>query len=153
MTWNMQRSGPEDGRHSTPAAADVRPRPWLRVFSALAIGGLMIGLMLGRLTGPTPGEPHLLAVQAQDGVLLLRFDQNARVEAGQIEGALALRVRAAGAAAEGQMRLDGQPLRWRVESREGELWITLLSTRHLGGIWDSEEKDGDWLLRVHPQLR
>lgn len=113
----------------------------------------MIGLMLGRLTGPTPGEPHLLAVQAQDGVLLLRFDQNARVEAGQIEGALALRVRAAGAAAEGQMRLDGQPLRWRVETREGELWITLLSTRHLGGSWDSEEKDGDWVLRVHPQLR
>jgi len=131
----------------------VRPRPWLRVFSALAIGGLMIGLMLGRLTGPTPGEPHLLAVRAQDGVLLLRFDQSARVEAGQIEGALALRVRAAGAAAEGQMRLDGQPLRWRVESREGELWITLLSTRHLGGSWDSEEKDGDWVLRVHPQLR
>lgn len=131
----------------------MRPRPWLRVFSALAIGGLMIGLMLGRLTGPTPGEPHLLAVRAQDGVLLLRFDQSARVEAGQIEGALALRVRAAGAAAEGQMRLDGQPLRWRVESREGELWITLLSTRHLGGSWDSEEKDGDWVLRVHPQLR
>ncbi len=131
----------------------MRPRPWLRVFSALAIGGLMIGLMLGRLTGPTPGEPHLLAVRAQDGALLLRFDQSARVEAGQIEGALALRVRAAGAAAEGQMRLDGQPLRWRVESREGELWITLLSTRHLGGSWDSEEKDGDWVLRVHPQLR
>ncbi|WP_285644404.1 hypothetical protein [Pseudomonas sp. NBRC 100443] len=123
------------------------------MFSALAIGGLMIGLMLGRLTGPTPGEPHLLAVRAQDGALLLRFDQSARVEAGQIEGALALRVRAAGAAAEGQMRLDGQPLRWRVESREGELWITLLSTRHLGGSWDSEEKDGDWVLRVHPQLR
>ncbi len=131
----------------------MRPRPWLRVFSALAIGGLMIGLMLGRLTGPTPGEPHLLAVRAQDGALLLRFDQSARVEAGQIEGALALRVRAAGAAAEGQMRLDGQPLRWRVETREGELWITLLSTRHLGGSWDSEEKDGDWVLRVHPQLR
>ncbi|OHR83687.1 MULTISPECIES: hypothetical protein [unclassified Pseudomonas] len=123
------------------------------MFSALAIGGLMIGLMLGRLTGPTPGEPHLLAVRAQDGALLLRFDQSARVEAGQIEGALALRVRAAGAAAEGQMRLDGQPLRWRVETREGELWITLLSTRHLGGSWDSEEKDGDWVLRVHPQLR
>lgn len=131
----------------------MRPRPWLRVFSALAIGGLMIGLMLGRLTGPTPGEPQLLAVRAQDGVLLLRFDQSARVEAGQIEGALALRVRAAGAAAEGRMRLDGQPLRWRVESREGELWITLLSTRHLGGSWDSEEKDGDWVLRIHPQLR
>ena len=131
----------------------MRPRPWLRVFSALAIGGLMIGLMLGRLTGPTPGEPHLLAVRAQDGVLLLRFDQSARVEAGQIEGALELRVRAAGATAEGQMRLDGQPLRWRVETREGELWITLLSTRHLGGSWDSEEKDGDWVLRVHPQLR
>lgn len=131
----------------------MRPRPWLRVFSALAIGGLMIGLMLGRLTGPTPGEPHLLAVRAQDGVLLLRFDQSARVETGQIEGALALRVQAAGTAAEGQMRLDGQPLRWRVENRDGQLWITLLSTRHLGGSWDSEEKDGDWLLRVHPQLR
>ena len=131
----------------------MRPRPWLRVFSALAIGGLMIGLMLGRLTGPTPGEPRLLAVQAQEGTLLLRFDQRATVEAGQIEGALALRVRAAGAAAEGQMRLDGQPLRWRVETREGELWITLLSTRHLGGSWDSEEKDGNWMLRVHPQLR
>lgn len=131
----------------------MRPRPWLRVFSALAIGGLMIGLMLGRLTGPTPGEPRLLAVQAQDGALLLRFDQRARVEAGQVEGALALRVRATGAATEGRMRLDGQPLRWRVENRDGQLWITLLSTRHLGGDWDSEEKDGDWLLRVHPQLR
>ncbi|SDK69135.1 hypothetical protein SAMN05216189_104745 [Pseudomonas delhiensis] len=113
----------------------------------------MIGLMLGRLTGPTPGEPRLLAVQAQEGTLLLRFDQRATVEAGQIEGALALRVRAAGAATEGRMRLDGQPLRWRVENRDGQLWITLLSTRHLGGSWDSEEKDGDWVLRVHPQLR
>lgn len=131
----------------------MRPRPWLKVFSALAIIGLSIGLMLGRLTGPTPGDPRLLAAQVENGVLLLRFDQQARVQAGQLEGALALRVRATGDAAEGQARLGDQPLRWRVESKGEELWITLLSTRPLKGAWDSEEKDGDWVLRVHPQVR
>lgn len=134
-------------------AGEVRPRPWLRVFSALAIGGLMIGLMLGRLLGPTPGDPRLLGAQEENGVLVVRFDQPANVRAGRLEGALRLQVRASGEAVEGQLRLAGQPLRWRIEPHEAELWITLLSTRPLSGAWDSEESGKEWRLRIHPQLQ
>ncbi len=134
-------------------AEEVRPRPWLRVISALAIGGLMIGLMIGRLLGPTPGDPRLLGAQEENGDLVVRFDQPANVRAGQLEGALHLQVRASGKPAEGLMRLDGQPLRWRIEPQESELWITLIATGALVGTWDSEEARGEWRLRIHPQLR
>ena len=129
----------------------MRPRPWLRVMSALAIGGLMIGLMIGRLAGPTPGEPRLLGTQVENGALVLRFDQPAAVRAGSLQGALQLQVRASGTPAEGQLQLDGQPLRWRIERHDAELWITLVAMRTLGGSWDSEEAWGEWRLRIQPQ--
>lgn len=129
----------------------MRPRPWLRVLLSLAIGGLMIGMMLGRLLAPAPTVPQLLGVEQQGEQLVLRFDHPAEVHTGQLEGALALQVSASGKAAEGQMRLGGLPLRWRIEPREKGLWITLLSIRPLQGGWDSEESAGEWRLRISPQ--
>lgn len=134
-------------------AEQVRPRPWLRVISALAIGGLMIGLMIGRVLGPTLGDPRMLGAQEENGELVVRFDQPANVQAGRLEGALRLQVRASGKPAEGLMRLDGQPLRWRIEPQESELWITLIAPGTLAGTWDNEETQGEWRLRIHPQLR
>lgn len=113
----------------------------------------MLGLMLGRLVGPTPGEPRLLGVTEEDGALLVRFDQPTNVQAGKLEGALRLQVRAAGTAADGQFRLGGQPLRWRIEEHEAQLWITLLSTRPLGGTWDTMQRGKEWQLRIRPQLQ
>lgn len=113
----------------------------------------MVGLMLGRLLGPTPGDPRLLGAQEENGVLVVRFDQPAAVHAGKLEGALRLQVRANGNPTEGLMRLDGQPLRWRIEPQASELWITLIATGTLSGTWDSEEARGEWRLRIHPQLR
>ncbi|WP_374442961.1 hypothetical protein [Pseudomonas panipatensis] len=126
----------------------MRPRPWLRVMLSLVTAGLMLGLMLGRLLAPVPTAPHLLGAEAQGEALLLRFDQPAPVRAGQLEGALAIVVDANGETREGQFRLAGQPLRWRVEPRGSSLWITLLSTRPLQGEWDSTEEQGEWRLRI-----
>ncbi|WP_084311751.1 hypothetical protein [Pseudomonas jinjuensis] len=147
----MQRSGPEDGRHSTPTRDDVRPRPWLRVFLSLAVFGLLVGLMLGRLFAPEPQPPRLLAVEMQGNSLQLRFDREIRVHAARLDGALALMLDAQGEARQGQGRLGDLPLRWRIQPRDGGLLLSLISTRPLHGSWSESSRDGEWLLTVDPQ--
>ncbi|RFQ26145.1 hypothetical protein D0N87_20035, partial [Pseudomonas sp. ATCC 13867] len=59
----MQRSEPENGGHSTPAQAQMRPRPWLKVMLSLCVLGLLVGLMIGRLVdSPAEGPAEILAI-------------------------------------------------------------------------------------------
>src|SRR5690606_36537641 len=104
----MRGSQHEDGQHSTPPA-DPRRRVWPLILLGLAVSGLLVGLMLGRLMAP--GDVQLLAVQATNG-LELYFDREPAVQAQHVEGAYALLIQAQGAAEQGTLSLAGGDVKW-----------------------------------------
>lgn len=57
----------------------------LRVFGSLAIFGVMVGLMIGRLTTPDPTE--LQEVQVQPNALVVWFNNEPKVHGEHIDGA------------------------------------------------------------------
>ncbi|MHB9798256.1 hypothetical protein ACYCAX_10625 [Pseudomonas sp. MT3] len=145
----MQRSEPENGGHSTPAQAQMRPRPWLKVMLSLCVLGLLVGLMIGRLVdSPAEGPAEILAIAPAADGLLITLNAQPTVHAGHLEGALALRIEARGNPRQGQLRIGGAPVRWQVEAQGNTVLLTLLSTRRLQGSWDSAEADGQWHLKV-----
>ncbi|WP_371231449.1 hypothetical protein ACAW63_02490 [Pseudomonas sp. QE6] len=150
----MQRSEPENGGHSTPAQAQMRPRPLLKVWVSLCVLGLLVGLMIGRLVHPpVDGRPQILAIEPAADGLLVRLNAQPAVRAGHLEGALALQIDANGTAQQGQLRLGDAPVRWRLEPQGQGVLLTLLSTRRLQGAWDGAEVEGQWHLnvRVRPE--
>ena len=145
----MQRSEPENGGHSTSAREQMRPRPWLKVLLSLAVLGLLLGLMLGRLVNPPrEGPPLILALEPSAEGLVLTLDAQPAVRAGHLEGALALQIEASGKAQQGQLRIGDAPVRWKLEPQGTGVLLTLLSTRRLQGAWDSTEVEGRWRLTI-----
>ena len=72
---------------------------------SLAIVGLMVGLMIGRLT--TPDERELQQVQATQDGLELWFNEEPKLHGENVEGTVALLFQAQGKAQQGQLSLDG----------------------------------------------
>ncbi|MFV3415662.1 hypothetical protein ACNFH8_25690 [Pseudomonas sp. NY15436] len=127
----------------------MRPRPWLKVLLSLAVLGLLLGLMLGRLVNPPrEGPPLILALEPSTEGLVLTLDAQPAVRAGHLEGALALQIEASGKAQQGQLRIDDAPVRWKLEPQGTGVLLTLLSTRRLQGAWDSAEVEGRWRLTI-----
>lgn len=127
----------------------MRPRPWLKVMVSLAVLGLLLGLMLGRLVNPPhEGPPQILAVEPSADGLILTLDAQPAVRAGQLDGALALQIQASGKAEQGQLRIGDAPVRWKLEPDGQGVRLTLLSTRRLQGAWDSAEVEGRWRLTI-----
>lgn len=127
----------------------MRPRPWLKVLLSLAVLGLLLGLMLGRLVNPPrEGLPLILALEPSAEGLVLTLDAQPAVRAGHLEGALALQIEASGKAQQGQLRIGDAPVRWKLEPQGAGVLLTLLSTRRLQGAWDSAEVEGRWRLTI-----
>ncbi|MDD2059965.1 hypothetical protein N5D52_09040 [Pseudomonas sp. GD03860] len=144
----MHGSEYKDGEHSTPEP-DPRSQLWPRVLFSLAILGMLVGLMIGRLTAP---EPRVLEqVQVVEGGLDLWFSEEPKLHGEEVEGTLALLFDAQGKAAGGQLLLQGKPVSWRVQKSDGGLLVTLVAARPLHGDWAGAEDDGRW--RVQVRLR
>ncbi|MFS2125777.1 hypothetical protein [Pseudomonas sp. Pseusp97] len=127
----------------------MRPRPWLKVLVSLAVLGLLLGLMLGRLVNPPhEGPPQILDVEPSADGLVLTLDAQPAVRAGHLDGALALQIEASGEARQGQLRIGDAPVRWKLEPQGKGVLLTLLSTRRLQGAWDSAEVGGRWRLSI-----
>ncbi|KFE50213.1 hypothetical protein [Pseudomonas syringae] len=141
----MHGSELKDGVHSTPEE-DPRPKLWPRVLGSLAIVGLMVGLMIGRLTEPDPLE--LLQIEELPSGLVLWFNQEPHVVSEQVDGAVALRFTAKGQPWRGQLQLDGKVVRWKLERKGGDLLLNLLAARPLHGDLRGAELDGRWRLEV-----
>ena len=75
---------------------------------SLAIVGLMVGLMIGRLT--TPDERELQQVQATQDGLELWFNEEPKLHGENVEGTVALLFQAQGKAQQGQLSLQGKPV-------------------------------------------
>ena len=118
-----------------------------RVMGSLAIVGLMIGLMIGRLTAPEP-----LVLQQVDAVpdgVVLWFSAEPKVHGEEIDGAVALLFDAEGKAQSGHLQVAGKDANWHVRSSDKGLLLTLLAARPLHGEWAGATVDGRWRLAIN----
>ncbi|EPL04636.1 hypothetical protein CF161_25783 [Pseudomonas sp. CF161] len=119
----------------------------LRVFGSLAIVGLMVGLMIGRLTTP---EPTLLQqVEVQPDGLVVWFSQEPKVHGEHIDGTVALLFDAQGPAQNGRLKVNDKDVNWRVRAADAGLLLNLVAARPLRGEWAGSKVDGRWKLQIH----
>ncbi|HDS1765135.1 hypothetical protein NPS42_04785 [Pseudomonas putida] len=141
----MHGSKREDDGHSTPEP-DVRSKAFPRVMLSLAIVGLMVGLMIGRLT--TPDERELQQVQVMQDGLELWFNEEPKLHGENVEGTVALLFQAHGKAQQGQLSLLGKPVSWRIQHSKEGLLLTVVAARPLHGEWAGAEDAGRWRVQV-----
>jgi len=113
---------------------------------SLAIVGLMVGLMIGRLTAPDERELQQVKV-VQEG-LELWFNEEPKLHGENVEGTVALLFQARGKAQQGQLSLQGKPVSWRVQNSKEGLLLTVVAARPLHGEWAGAEDDGRWRVQV-----
>ena len=142
----MHGSEYKDGQHSTPEE-DPRPKLWPRVLGSLAIVGVMVGMMIGRLTAPTPVELQQVDVLA--GGLVVWFNDEPKWHGELVDGTLGLLFDAKGKLQNGQLMLNGKNVNWRLRRTDGGLLLTLVAARPLQGDWAGAPQDGRWRLQVN----
>jgi len=125
---------------------DNRSKLFPRVIGSLAIVGMMIGLMIGRLTTPDPSV--LERVEVTDGGLVVWFNNEPKLHGEIIDGTIALLFQAQGRPQKGQLKLDGRDVNWRTRKSDGGLLLTVLAARPLQGDWVGSEVDDRWRLEV-----
>ena len=116
---------------------------------SLAIVGVMVGLMIGRLTTPDPTE--LQQVEVTGDGLVVWFNNEPKVHGEQIDGTVALLFDAQGKSAKGQLKLNQRDVNWRVRKSDQGLLLTLVAARPLKGAWAGSEVDDRWRLEIHLQ--
>ena len=126
---------------------DNRSKLFPRVIGSLAIVGLMIGLMIGRLTTPDPSV--LQGVEVSESGLVLWFNNEPKLHGEIIDGTLALLFQAEGRAQKGQLKLNGKDVNWRTRLSDGGLLLTVLAARPLQGEWAGSKVDDRWRLEIH----
>ncbi|VEF07090.1 Uncharacterised protein [Pseudomonas fluorescens] len=117
------------------------------MIGSLAIFGLMVGLMIGRLTTPDPSV--LEQVEVTEGGLVLWFNNEPKLHGEIIDGTVALLFQAEGRAQKGQLKLNGKDVNWRVRKSDGGLLLTVLAARPLQEDWAGSEVDDRWRLKIH----
>ncbi len=100
---------------------------------SLAIVGLMIGLMIGRLTTPDPVELQQVETAA-DGVVVW-FNSEPKLHGEHIDGTVALLFDAQGKGTSGQLKINEKDVNWRVRKTDGGLLLNLVAARPLRGDW------------------
>ena len=141
----MHGSKHEDDGHSTPEP-DLRSKAFLRVMLSLALFGVLVGLMIGRLTAPE--ERVLEQVEVVQGGLDLWFNEEPKLHGENVEGTVAVVFQATGKAARGQLMLQGKPVGWRLRKSEEGLLLTVVAARPLQGDWAGAEDAGRWRVQV-----
>ncbi|WP_223457844.1 MULTISPECIES: hypothetical protein [unclassified Pseudomonas] len=142
----MHGSEGKDDAHSTPPEG-VRSKLFLRVMGSLAIVGVMVGMMIGRLTTPDPSQ--LQQVEVTSDGLVVWFNNEPKTHGEMVDGSVALLFGAEGKAQKGQLKLGGKDVNWRVRLSDGGLLLTLVAARPLQGEWTGSEVDDRWRLEIH----
>ncbi|MBV7489540.1 hypothetical protein [Pseudomonas sp. PDM30] len=142
----MHGSEGKDDAHSTPPEG-VRSKLFLRVMGSLAIVGVMVGMMIGRLTTPDPSQ--LQQVEVTNDGLVVWFNNEPKTHGEIVDGSVALLFGAEGKTQKGQLKLGGKDVNWRVRLSDGGLLLTLVAARPLRGEWVGSEVDDRWRLEIH----
>ncbi len=114
---------------------------------SLAIVGVMVGMMIGRLTTPDPSQ--LQQVEVTNDGLVVWFNNEPKTHGEIVDGSVALLFGAEGKAQKGQLKLGGKDVNWRVRLSDGGLLLTLVAARPLRGEWTGSEVDDRWRLEIH----
>ncbi|ALI01792.1 hypothetical protein AO353_12140 [Pseudomonas fluorescens] len=117
--------------------------------ASLAIVGVMVGMMIGRLTEPDPTV--LQQVEVEPDGLVVWFNNEPKTHGEFIDGSVALLFEAEGKAQNGQLKLNGKDVNWRVRLSDKGLLLTLVAARPLKGEWAGSEVNDRWRLEVHLQ--
>lgn len=112
----------------------------------MAIFALMVGMMIGRLTLPTPAQ--LEEVQVQPDRLLLWFNHETQLHGEHVDGAIAMVFAAEGSAQNGQMQVNGKFVNWRLAHSDKGLFLNVVAARPLHGDWSGAKVDGRWRLEI-----
>ena len=107
----------------------------------------MVGMMIGRLTAPTPVE--LQQVDVLPGGLVVWFSAEPKLHGELVDGTLGLLFDAKGKAQNGQLVFNGKSVNWRLSDTDGGLLLTLVAARALRGDWAGAPQDGRWRLQVN----
>ena len=142
----MHGSEGKDDAHSTPQA-DPRSKLFPRVMASLAIVGVMVGMMIGRLTTPDPTV--LQQVEVIDGGLAVWFNNEPKLHGEIVDGSVALLFEAEGRVQKGQLKFNGKDVNWRTRLSDGGLLLTLVAARPLQGDWTGQAVDDRWRLEIH----
>ena len=113
----------------------------------MAIFGVMVGLMIGRLTAPEPTELQQVEVAADS--LVVWFNNEPKAHGEFVDGSLALLFEAEGKAQKGQLKINDTSVNWRVRLSDGGLLLTVVAARPLHGEWAGAEVDDRWRLEIH----
>ncbi|AHL73794.1 hypothetical protein CH92_01250 [Stutzerimonas stutzeri] len=141
----MRVTDSENDRYSTASKDPLRRLRW-RYFGSLVLIGLLVGVMIGRVTAPGPVQ--LLRVEPAADGLQLWFDREPELFSQDVEGAVGMLFQAQGSASAGQLELAGTNVRWRVQTTEKGLLLHFVATRPLAAEWHGEKRNGDWLMEV-----
>ena len=114
---------------------------------SLAIVGVMVGMMVGRLTTPEPSQ--LQQVEVTNDGLVVWFNNEPKTHGEIVDGSVALLFGAQGKAQKGRLRLGDKDVNWRVRLSDGGLLLTLVAARPLQGEWAGSEVDDRWRLEIH----
>jgi len=142
----MHGSEGKDDAHSTPPEG-VRSKLFLRVMGSLAIVGVMVGMMIGRLTTPDPSQ--LQQVEVTNDGLVVWFNNEPKTHGEMVDGTVALLFDAEGKAQKGQLKFGGKDVNWRVRLSDGGVLLTLVAARPLQGEWSGSEVEDRWRLEIH----
>lgn len=115
--------------------------------ASLAIFGVMVGMMIGRLTTPDPSE--LQQVEVTNDGLVVWFNNEPKTHGEIVDGSVALLFDAQGKAQQGQLKLNDRSVNWRVRLSDGGLLLTAVAARPLQGDWAGSEVDDRWRLEIH----
>lgn len=114
---------------------------------SLAIVGVMVGLMIGRLTTPDPSQ--LQQVEVTNDGLVMWFNNEPKTHGEFVDGSLALLFEAEGKTQNGQLKLGDKGVNWRVRLSDGGLLLSVVAARPLQGEWAGSEVDARWRLEIH----
>lgn len=125
----------------------MRSKLFLQVMGSLAIVGVMVGMMIGRLTTPDPSQ--LQQVEVTNDGLVVWFNNEPKTHGEMVDGSVALLFGAKGKAQKGQLKLGDRDVNWRVRLSDGGVLLTLVAARPLQGEWAGSEVDDRWRLEIH----
>lgn len=122
------------------------PRLRRRFFGSLVLIGLLVGLMIGRVTAPDPVQ--LLRVEPGPAGLSLWFDREPELYSQDVDGAVGMLFQAQGKAQRGQLQTQGSTVGWRLQKNPKGLLLSFVATRPLEAAWQGGEDKEGWRLDI-----
>lgn len=110
---------------------------------------MMVGMMIGRLTAPDPTQLQQIDVQPHG--LVVWFNNEPTLHGEWVDGTLRMMLAAKGQPQNGQLKLNGKDVNWRVSQMDAGLMLTFVAARALKGDWAGAPQDGRWRLQVNLQ--